>query len=94
MCTYNFFQILYTGEDYKYFTKLKEVLNKVNVITVEFELLFRMKRNSNYEFHQDRKTRNNISLQELPPDCGTQDEFLQEYYRAERLAVNYSLHSR
>jgi hypothetical protein len=24
---------------------------------------------------------------------GTQDEFLQEYYRAERLAVNYSLHS-
>jgi hypothetical protein len=25
---------------------------------------------------------------------GTQDEFLQEYYRAERLAVNYSLHSR
>jgi hypothetical protein len=25
---------------------------------------------------------------------GTQDEFLQEYYRAERLAINYSLHSR
>ncbi|CAB4440556.1 unnamed protein product [Rhizophagus irregularis] len=47
----------FKSEDYEYLTKLEEVLNKVNITKVEFELLFRMKRTSNCEFHQDRKKR-------------------------------------
>ncbi|CAB5391851.1 unnamed protein product [Rhizophagus irregularis] len=40
-------------EDEKFLTELKKILNSVNMTTDEFELLFRMKRNSNNEFHQD-----------------------------------------
>ncbi|PKB96334.1 hypothetical protein RhiirA5_435003 [Rhizophagus irregularis] len=40
-------------EDEKFLTELKKILNSVNMITDEFELLFRMKRNSNNKFHQD-----------------------------------------
>ncbi|CAB4410831.1 unnamed protein product [Rhizophagus irregularis] len=41
-------------EDEKFLTELKKVLNSVNMITDEFELLFRMKRNSNNEFYQKK----------------------------------------
>ncbi|CAG8467608.1 uncharacterized protein OCT59_014037 [Rhizophagus irregularis] len=40
-------------EDEKFLTELKKVLNSVNMTTNEFELLFRIKRNSNNKFHQD-----------------------------------------
>ncbi|GBB87884.1 hypothetical protein RclHR1_14390004 [Rhizophagus clarus] len=42
-------------EDEKYLTELKKVLEKVNIDLTEFELLFRLKRTSNFEFHQDKE---------------------------------------
>ncbi|CAB4424514.1 unnamed protein product [Rhizophagus irregularis] len=41
-------------EDEKFLTELKKVLNSVNMTTDEFELLFRMKHNSNNEFYQKK----------------------------------------
>jgi hypothetical protein len=64
VCWYNITSIfnrkLNTGqvfrkEDEKFLTELKKVLNSVNMTTDEFELLFRMKRDSNNEFHQKKK---------------------------------------
>ncbi|PKC71820.1 hypothetical protein RhiirA1_453090 [Rhizophagus irregularis] len=40
-------------DDNKYLTKLKKVLDKVNITKVEFELLFKMKHTSNNEFYQN-----------------------------------------
>ncbi|CAB5379353.1 unnamed protein product [Rhizophagus irregularis] len=56
--TENVLKKIYTGKEFKkddnkYLTKLKKVLDKVNITKVEFELLFRMKRTSNNEFHQN-----------------------------------------
>ncbi|GBC41581.2 hypothetical protein GLOIN_2v1764869 [Rhizophagus irregularis DAOM 181602=DAOM 197198] len=49
---------IYTGKEFKkddnkYLTKLKKVLDKVNITKVEFELLFKMKHTSNNEFYQN-----------------------------------------
>ncbi|RIA88256.1 hypothetical protein C1645_739523 [Glomus cerebriforme] len=49
---------IYTGKEFKkdddkYLTELEKVLDKVDITKVEFELLFRMKRTSNDEFHQN-----------------------------------------
>ncbi len=43
----------FNKEDEIYLTHLKNVLKEVNITTDEFELLLRMKRLSNNEFHQD-----------------------------------------
>ncbi len=45
--------ITFNKEDEIYLTHLKNVLKEVNITTDEFELLLRMKRLSNNEFHQD-----------------------------------------
>jgi hypothetical protein len=44
----------FKNKDNKYLTELKNILDKVDITIVEFELLFRTKRTSNYEFHQDK----------------------------------------
>ncbi|PKY38224.1 hypothetical protein RhiirA4_414000 [Rhizophagus irregularis] len=45
---------VFREEDEKFLTELKKVLNSVNMTTDEFELLFRMKHNSNNEFYQKK----------------------------------------
>ncbi|POG80089.1 hypothetical protein GLOIN_2v1764869 [Rhizophagus irregularis DAOM 181602=DAOM 197198] len=56
--TENVLKKIYTGKEFKkddnkYLTKLKKVLDKVNITKVEFELLFKMKHTSNNEFYQN-----------------------------------------